>query len=170
MGSNKAKAVLVLMAGLYCVYYFSTLEQWHFIDNVDLIIHEAGHFIFMFLGEFISILGGSLFQLLVPAVFFGYFYYNDQKYSAAAMLLWLALNFFNVGVYAGDALKMELPLLGGENSIHDWNYLLLNTGLIRHVIMISQIIFFSGFVSILGAFWLAWANLDIRQNSNSASR
>lgn len=30
----------------------------------------------------------------------------------------------NVSVYAGDAVRRELPLLGGQDSIHDWNYLL----------------------------------------------
>src|SRR5688500_14433406 len=38
-----------------------------------LIFHEAGHVIFMPFGEFLMVLGGSLFQLMVPAFFIAYF-------------------------------------------------------------------------------------------------
>ncbi|MFN2493444.1 MAG: hypothetical protein ABR501_11245 [Pyrinomonadaceae bacterium] len=36
----------------------------------------------------------------------------------------------NVSVYAGDAVALQLPLLGGEGSMHDWNYMLGYLGLL----------------------------------------
>jgi hypothetical protein len=36
----------------------------------------------------------------------------------------------NVSVYAGDSLALQLPLLGGQDSIHDWNYLLSSLNLL----------------------------------------
>ncbi|PYM31744.1 MAG: zinc ribbon domain-containing protein, partial [Candidatus Rokuibacteriota bacterium] len=39
-----------------------------FLHGVNLIFHEAGHVIFGFLGEFIAVAGGSLNQVLIPAI------------------------------------------------------------------------------------------------------
>jgi hypothetical protein len=149
----------VILCVIYCVYYFTSVQKggWHFMDNADLIIHEAGHFIFAFLGQFMGILGGSLLQVLVPLIFFGYFWKAHQKNSAAVMLLWTAINLFNVAIYAGDAARMQLPLLGGENSIHDWNWLLLETGLVAQAGAVASAINFLGFLAIAGASWTAWA-------------
>src|SRR3712207_7366884 len=33
-------------------------------------------------------------------------------------------------VYAGDAVAMQLPLLGGDDSMHDWNWMLDELGLL----------------------------------------
>jgi len=44
-----------------------SLSFTHFIiSNVNLVFHEAGHVIFIPLGRFMTILGGSLLQVLVP--------------------------------------------------------------------------------------------------------
>jgi hypothetical protein len=160
---SKIKFALIFLGALYCVYHFKTslTGGWHFIDNVDLIIHEAGHVVFMPFGEFIAIAGGSLLQLIVPVLFLGYFWRTEQKFSAAAMLLWLSVNFFYIGVYAGDAARMELPLLGGEASTHDWNYLLMRTGLIAQAGVVAGFIHFLGFLSIGSALFLAWLKEEV---------
>ncbi len=36
-----------------------------------------------------------------------------------------------LSVYAGDSVALQLPLLGGQDSMHDWNYLLDSLGLLR---------------------------------------
>jgi hypothetical protein len=36
----------------------------------------------------------------------------------------------NVSIYAGDSLALQLPLLGGQDSVHDWNYLLSTLNLL----------------------------------------
>jgi hypothetical protein len=60
----------------------------------------------------------------MPALFVGYFSYRRQYYSAALVLFWVGESILNVSVYAGDSLALQLPLLGGQDSIHDWNYML----------------------------------------------
>ena len=132
----------------YCFYYLATLDNWHFIDNADLIIHEAGHFIFYIFGNFISIAGGSLMQLLIPALFAWYFFQMEQENSLSVMMYWLAINFFSVGHYAADAVNMNLPLLGGDNSIHDWNYLLSTLGLLGQTKIVTELIYFAGMLCI----------------------
>src|SRR6185369_6686908 len=123
---------VALAASAYFFYYASTASTWHFIDNVNLIVHEAGHWIFFPLGEFMHVLGGSLFQILFPVIYVGYFYFKRDYFSASLLLFWVGTNLVNVSVYAGDAIVMQLPLLGGDGVIHDWNYLLSTTHLISH--------------------------------------
>lgn len=164
----KIKFGLVALGAVYCFYYFQTSGNggWHFIDNVDLVIHEAGHFIFWPFGRFIMVAGGSLLQCIIPLLFFGYFWRTKQKFSAAAILLWLAVNLFYVGVYAADALRMELPLLGGESTIHDWNYLLSKLGLLNQAAGVANFIYLLGFISIALGVYLAWrAASNLRYNA-----
>jgi hypothetical protein len=82
-------------------------------------------------GEFMMVAGGSLFQLLFPAVFVGYFMWQGSHYSAAIVLFWVGQSILNVWVYAADAVLMQLVLTSGftgtEGSFHDWNYLLTAT-------------------------------------------
>jgi hypothetical protein len=126
-----------------------------FLDNVDLPIHETGHLIFRILGEFMGVAGGSLFQVIFPAVFVGYFVWQRSYYSAAIVLLWVGQSILNVWVYAADAVVMQLVLTSGftgsEGSFHDWNYLLTATGLINSTKTIAGIIRFIGTVTIIVA-------------------
>ena len=41
---------------------------WLLFHSLDLIVHEAGHFFFRFFGETMMIAGGSLLQILLPAI------------------------------------------------------------------------------------------------------
>jgi hypothetical protein len=139
---NPAKLAVAVLGGIYFLWCAYRPFQWRFIDNVNLIIHEAGHVVFMFGGEFLAIAGGSLFQVIVPAVFVGYFYREGKPYSAALVLFWVGHSMLNVSVYASDAQAMALPLLGGEGVIHDWNYLLSELGWLKLTSRIANAIRF----------------------------
>ncbi|MDX6693719.1 MAG: hypothetical protein QOF02_1322 [Blastocatellia bacterium] len=125
---DTAKLIVALIAGAYFLWAMLHPQDWRLIDGVNLVIHEAGHLFFRPFGEFMMIAGGSLFQLIVPATFAFYFYYQEKPYSCALVLLWAGESLLNVSVYAGDSVAMQLPLLGGNDSIHDWNYLLDHMG------------------------------------------
>jgi hypothetical protein len=122
-----AVAVIASLYFLWCAY---DPYQWHLIDGVNLVIHETGHLVFRPFGEFLMIAGGSLFQVIMPALFVGYFWYNGKYYSAALVLFWVGESILNVSVYAGDSVVLQLPLLGGQDSMHDWNYLLSSLDLL----------------------------------------
>jgi len=94
----------------------------------------AGHLLFSWFGEFITILGGTLGQLSVPIACSVYFYLRKERFSAAVALFWLGQNFVNVSRYVKDAQAMDMPIvsLGDGDSIHDWNYLLLKLNVLRH--------------------------------------
>ena len=102
------------------------------IDNANLVIHEAGHFFFMFFGKFIYTLGGTLMQILLPSLITWYFLRNNYRTGAQVGLLWLGQNLINISVYAADARTQALPLLGGNKVYHDWNYLLSVTDLLQY--------------------------------------
>jgi hypothetical protein len=105
--------------------------------------------IFLAFGQFISILGGSLFQILVPCGFFGYFWLRKEWFASSVMLFWIADNIINVSVYMKDASEMKLPL-PVAGSIHDWNWIFGYLGLLSSAKLIGTVFFsFGAFLSIL---------------------
>lgn len=156
---NPFKAGFIVIVGIYGIVCAASPGTYRFLDRVDLVFHEAGHVFFGFLGEFIGILGGSLMQVLIPAIVVGYFFFHRQPYSAAVTLFWVGQSLFNVSVYARDARARALPLLGGEETIHDWNYILAKVGLIRWDQAVGNVIYALGLlalaVSILGGFYFS---------------
>lgn len=149
------KLVFAALLGLYFLSIAYKPLDGSFLDLVDLPIHETGHLLFRPFGEFMSIAGGSLFQIIVPAVFFGYFVWHKKYYSAAIVLFWVGQSALNVFVYANDAVAMQLVLTSGltgsEGSFHDWNYLLTETGLINSTRTVANIIRLLGTLTIIAA-------------------
>ena len=148
-----------------CYFLWAALHpaDWRFIDNFNLVIHEAGHILFMPFGQFMTIAGGSLFQVIVPVAFAAYFFYQKKHYSCALVLFWVGESLINVSVYAGDAVAMELPLLGGDDSIHDWNWMLDHLSLLGQTKQIAGAIAASGTLAIIAA--SVWSFLSARKNS-----
>jgi len=95
-----------------------------FLHNIILPIHETGHIVFMAFGEYLHAAGGSLFQILFPAIFTGYFLWKRQKYAATVPLWFAGVSAVDIVVYIKDAPYGEMELIGGE---HDWSYLLGET-------------------------------------------
>ncbi|MDB5239256.1 MAG: hypothetical protein JWO00_591 [Candidatus Parcubacteria bacterium] len=129
---NYAHLVAALLGGLYFFSCAVNPTFGHLIDYVDLVIHEAGHVFMAPFGMFIYILGGSAFQVVVPSLFVGYFYFRREYFSASMILLWVGYNIVNISAYMGDAVSTQMLLLGGEGVIHDWNYLLSALGVLDY--------------------------------------
>lgn len=155
MQPNYPKLILALVFTVYFLWIAYDPMQGSFLDNVDLPIHETGHLLFRPFGEFMMIAGGSLFQVIFPALFVGYFIWKRSFYSAAIVLFWVGQSILNIWVYASDAVVMQLVLTSGftgsEGSFHDWNYLLTSTGLLGSTKTVAGIIRFLGTAVILGA-------------------
>ena len=124
------KLLVAVAAAVYFFWCAATPSEWRLLNGVNLLIHEGGHIICLPFGHFVHMIGGTLFQLLMPTLFIVHFYRHGQPYSSAIVLFWLGHSFLDISVYAGDAVAMKLPLLGGRHSIHDWNYLLTELGLL----------------------------------------
>ncbi|HUQ82523.1 MAG TPA: hypothetical protein VM076_15345 [Gemmatimonadaceae bacterium] len=136
---------------IYAIARLRNPEYWDPLDDLNLAVHEAGHLVFSAFGETLTILGGSAFQVMVPLAFVVYFVKSKQRYAAAATMSWVGVNFLNVARYIGDARAQELPLLGGEDSIHDWWYLLINWDLLASDLTIARWVHFAGVVAFLVA-------------------
>ena len=149
MNKDPLKLIVGAIAAAYFLWCAYDPYQWHLIDGVNLLIHEAGHIIFRPFGEFMTIAGGSLFQVIMPGLFVGYFWYHRKLYSTALVLFWVGESILNVSVYAGDSLALQLPLLGGEDSIHDWNYMLSTLNLLPATAKIAGTIRLLGTVVII---------------------
>ncbi len=153
MRPNIPKLIFAILLSFYFLWIAWDPMQGSFLDNVDLPIHETGHLLFRPLGEFMMIAGGSLFQVIFPLIFAGYFVWRRQFYSAAIVMLWVGQSVLNVWVYASDAIVMQLVLTSGftgsEGSFHDWNYLLTSTGLLESTKGVAKIIRFVGTFTII---------------------
>ena len=101
-----------------------------FMHNINLVFHEAGHVIFRPFGWFMTILGGTLFQLIMPLiVMLAFIIKNHDNFAASIGLWWLGQSFMDSAPYIDDALDQKLVLLGGRTGAdapgnHDWNNIL----------------------------------------------
>ena len=100
------------------------------LDSLTLVVHEAGHFFFRFFGDFMQFAGGTLMQIILPSILIWHFYLHDYRLGTQLALLWLGQSFVSVSIYAGDARKRILPLLGDNLDGHDWHYMLGRLGLL----------------------------------------
>ncbi len=110
-----------------------------FIHLVNLPFHEAGHIFFSPFGRFMTSLGGTLGQLLVPAICGAALLWKSaDPFGASVCLWWFGENFVDIAPYINDARAGVLPLIGGNTGraapygFHDWEYLLNETGLLRY--------------------------------------
>lgn len=113
------------------LYWTLNRGNYGLMDNIDLVIHEAGHVFFSLFGKFIYTLGGTLMQIIIPSIIALFFLRSNYRTGVQFGLLWLGQNFINISVYAADARAQKLPLLGGNKVYHDWHYLLNETGLLN---------------------------------------
>jgi hypothetical protein len=152
---NYPKLIFAVILTVYFLWIAVTPMLGSFLDLVDLPIHETGHLIFRLFGEFMMIAGGSIFQVLFPAIFVGYFVWNLKYYSSTIVLFWVGQSIINVYIYAADAQMMQLVLTSGftgsEGSFHDWNYLLTNLGLLDSTRTIAGLIRGVGTLTIITA-------------------
>lgn len=107
-----------------------------FLHLPDLVFHEAGHVIFSPLGQFMTALGGSLMQVLVPVTLAGAFVRQHQPFSAAVCAWWAGQNLVDLAPYIADARALRLVLLGGKTGAevegHDWEFILTQLGAVHH--------------------------------------
>ncbi len=143
------KLIFSILTSIYFTYTIFTFPEWHFLDNVNLIFHEAGHPIIFFLGDFMQALAGSIFQVAVPFIIAVYFFLHRNFVSSSIVLMWMGQSILNVSVYVKDARDMALPLLGGDNVKHDWNYILAEFGRLEHTEKVFSITFAIGVIVIL---------------------
>jgi hypothetical protein len=138
-----------------------------FMHRVNLIFHEAGHVIFMLFGNFMMVLGGTLGQLLMPAIVGATLLVrNRDAFGASLALWWFAQSLMDCAPYINDARDLKLMLLGGGTGadrpgMHDWENILLDLNLIQYERLIAAGVDKLGELLMLLAF--AWGALALWQ-------
>lgn len=132
-----------------------------FLHGPLLLFHEAGHVIFRLFGEWIGVLGGTLAQLLLPALICIAFLWKNRDPFGAAIGLWLlGVSLLDVAPYVYDALQPQLTLLNGavgEAGGHDWIYLLESLRLRPRAQALGLLVHRVGALVVLAALgWAAW--------------
>jgi hypothetical protein len=92
------------------------------IDWINLFIHEAGHFVFRIFGQWMHMIGGSVFQVIVPLAL-AIVSFRQHPSRAALPLFWTGESMVNLSAYIADAPYRQLKLIA-KGLIHDWNWLL----------------------------------------------
>jgi len=130
-----------------------------FVHLPLLAFHEAGHVLFMPMGNFMQFMGGTLMQLIVPFVCFAAFLLRQRDPLAASFCLWwIAVSFMDIAPYIYDALDPKLPLLSGQTGAedpgHDWINILSSLGMLQKAHAIARMTHaFGTLLMILAQFW-----------------
>jgi hypothetical protein len=126
---------------LFLLYAAANHGGFLFIDNVNLVVHEAGHLLFGWFGSImLTAWAGTILQLLVPLLLAGWFFFQRQPPGYALCLFVFFENWLNIATYMADARAMALPLVTvgdpGEDvdpaSMHDWHAIFGNLGVLDY--------------------------------------
>jgi hypothetical protein len=132
-----------------------------FIHGPLLVFHEAGHVLFRPFGDWMTVAGGTLVQLLMPALLMLALLLKNRDPFGAAIGLWLlGVSLLDVAPYMYDALQPQLMLLTGavgEEGGHDWITLFESMGLRPRAQSIGTATHKLGALLVLLALgWAAW--------------
>jgi hypothetical protein len=159
-----ARAALFAALSIYCVKLaMMDVPSWQMASSLIHLpmvpIHEFGHLLFRPFGEFMHLLGGSLFQVALPLIFAGVFLVkNRDPFAAAVMLWWSAVAVMDVAPYVYDAQVPQHVLLTGrtgETGAHDFIDVLGDLGLLAHAQTVGYAVHRFGVAMLVASF--AWA-------------
>lgn len=147
--------------GLLLLYLSLNWGQLTLLDNIHLPIHEGGHLLFGWLGETLGLWGGTLLQLLVPALLAVSFAVRRELPGTAFCAFAFFHSLTGVATYMADALRLELPLVTvgaiADESQHDWVRIFSSLGLLPHAIQIGNFTRLVAWAGMIGSVaWLAW--------------
>ena len=116
--------------------------------------------IFMVLGNFMMVLGGTLGQLIMPLVVMGALILkNRDNFGGSIGLWWFGQSLMDCAPYINDARDLQLTLLGGGTGadrpgVHDWEDILTSLNLLQHERKIAWMADVLGTLTVMLA--LAW--------------
>lgn len=148
--------------------------NYSIMHSVNLVFHEAGHVIFRLLGDFMTVLGGSLAQLLMPAIVAGHMLLQQRDpFGASIGLWWLGQSLLDLAPYINDARAGRLLLLGGGTGQdspgrHDWHNILGRLGMLEADHALASVVYGAGAVVMIAAF--VWGALVLRRQYGQSKR
>jgi hypothetical protein len=152
-GEMHVKRLFLVPVSVYVVWLVFAYE-YHFLDGVNLLFHEAGHVFLGLFGQTVHFLGGTLGQLFFPMACAVHFFQARRFFETWLMGIWFGESLMNTARYLGDAQAQSLPLVGGH--IHDWNWLLQRWGVLEHCEAIASALHFMASLLVLACVAGAW--------------
>ncbi len=168
------RAPLLLFGGYIAVRHAADPLYTSIFGGLDLGIHEAGHLVLGWAPQFLTILGGTLFQCAAPVAAAALFVRQPDWFAVPFCGVWLADNLYGVAAYMGDARALELPLVsvGGGEVDHDWNYLLDALGLLEFdtalAAAVRALAFAAMALSLAGMGWVLWTMARAKRRGGAA--
>lgn len=150
---------LLLWLGWTGWRYLADPDYWSIFSGIIFGSHEFGHLFFAPFGEFMTVAGGSLMQLLVPLGAAGLLLARRDWFGTAVAGCWLSFSLSNLAVYIGDAVAQELPLvsMSPDGGGHDWYYLLDHFNLLSYDLRCALLTRRLSFVVLAASFvWGLW--------------
>ena len=154
------KTILLMVIFVWSLkLFFSPIEEAgnNILHYVNLPFHEAGHIFFRLFGEFFTVLGGSLFQLIMPMICVVVLLLKTRDpFGASVALWWFGENFIDMAPYINDARSLEIMLLGGVTGkerpgFHDWENILGTLGMLPYDHIIAHSAMYFGLICMLSA-------------------
>jgi len=144
------------------------------LDNVHLPIHEGGHLLFGYLGDTLGLWGGTILQLLVPALLAVSFAVRRELAGTTFCAVAFFHSLTGVATYMSDALRLELPLVTvgavADESQHDWLNIFTRLGVLPHAIQIGNTVCFIAWGGMLGTVaWFVWRYCHQAQEAGAAA-
>jgi hypothetical protein len=164
--SRLVAIIALVFYGLFLLYAAFDHSNFLFLDFANLAIHEAGHPLFGIFsggaesgfGYTLTILGGTLFELIVPLGCVSYFIFRRESTGVAFCAFWFFENFLYIGTYMSDARTLALPLVGSGD--HDWEILFTQWNLLLHDQQIGHATRTLGWLGMLASIsWFGYRSL-----------
>lgn len=144
-----------------------------FLHLINLPFHEAGHVLFMPFGRFMTILGGSLGQVLMPLIcLLAFLIQTRDPFGGSVALWWTGESIMDIAPYINDARALDLMLLGGvtgkETDGHDWNNILTMLGWLEYDHRLAHLVYDFGIVLMVSS--CVWGGLLLFRHYDRIAR
>jgi hypothetical protein len=156
-----SRPVLIGWSVFYCLYmlHASRVADFTFVYPAELVMHEAGHLLYSFLGQTLMLWGGTLFQLQVPLMLALSFAWRGHTTGTVFCLFFFFENLLGISVYMADARELDLPLVtvgdsGGDGMPHDWWNIFTQLGVLDYDTRIAAWVRAIGWLGMITT--LAW--------------
>ena len=147
VGPRRVGLVVMCVYAAWLVFFY----RYHWVDGINLLIHEGGHLVFSLFGETLGALGGPLLQLAVPLFITFRLWRRGEAVPAAVSALWSAESLMYTAEYMADANRLALPPIGDH--ANDWRQLLDRAGTLESAEEIGLALHILASAAAVGPVW-----------------
>ncbi len=152
------RALILLVLAWQPLVALRDSEASHLFRGITFGVHEFGHLFFAFGGEWLTVAGGSLMQLIVPlGAALAIVATSGDWFALSVCGTWLAASLADLAPYIADARAqaMDLVSFSPDGGGHDWHYLLAHAGLLKHDLAIARATRFVAVLVLLASCYFA---------------